>query len=79
MQNFLFQRGNYDKAESLFHIGLKMATDMGHQNGVTYVLDLMANLALEMVIQYRSLVSYTVDSTIKRRYGNGCKIGLICN
>jgi len=41
------RKGNYDKAESLFHIGLTMATDMQHQNGITYVLDLMANLALE--------------------------------
>ena len=45
------QNGDYDKAEKLFHIGLRMATDMQHQNGITYVLDLMANLALQAVSQ----------------------------
>jgi len=42
------KKENFDKAEQLFHIGLKMATDMQHQNGITYVLDLMANLALDV-------------------------------
>lgn len=41
------KNGDNDKAEKLFHIGLRMATDMQHQNGITYVLDLMANLALQ--------------------------------
>ena len=54
----LFQKENFDKAEQLFHIGLKMATDMQHQNGITYVLDLMANLALDVVSQ--QLLSYII-------------------
>jgi len=41
------QSGEYEKAEKLFHIGLRMASDMQHQNAITYILDLMANLALQ--------------------------------
>ena len=59
----LFQKENFDKAEQLFHIGLKMATDMQHQNGITYVLDLMANLALDVVSH--QLWSFGSDFSIK--------------
>ena len=58
----LFQKENFDKAEQLFHIGLKMATDMQHQNGITYVLDLMANLALDVVSH--QILSFTFLKTL---------------
>ena len=58
-----FQKENFDKAEQLFHIGLKMATDMQHQNGITYVLDLMANLALEVVRHQLLSYVYHLEAT----------------
>jgi len=42
------QKGELQKAEGLFHIALRMAVDMNHQAAITYVYDLMANLALDM-------------------------------
>ncbi|VVD04981.1 unnamed protein product [Leptidea sinapis] len=42
------QRGEYDKAEKLLHVALKQAQLMQHQSGITYVYDVMANLALQM-------------------------------
>jgi len=42
------QKGEHDKAENILHIALRMATEMNHQNAVTYIYDLMANLAYEM-------------------------------
>ena len=32
----------------MFHIGLRMAVDMQHQDAITYVYDLMANLSYDM-------------------------------
>ncbi|XP_023937045.1 tetratricopeptide repeat protein 19 homolog, mitochondrial [Bicyclus anynana] len=41
------QRGEFDKAEQLLHVALKQAQQISHQLGVTYIYDVMANLALE--------------------------------
>lgn len=41
------QRGEYKKAESMLHLALRMAQDLNHKDGITYIFDLMANLALE--------------------------------
>ncbi|CAH2235014.1 jg1285 [Pararge aegeria aegeria] len=41
------QRGEFDKAEQLLHVALKQAQQIHHQEGITYIYDVMANLALE--------------------------------
>ncbi|XP_047536145.1 tetratricopeptide repeat protein 19 homolog, mitochondrial [Vanessa atalanta] len=41
------QRNEYDKAEQLLHVALKQAQQIQHQLGITYIYDVMANLALE--------------------------------
>lgn len=41
------QRTEYDKAEQLLHIALRQAQQIHHELGITYVYDVMANLALE--------------------------------
>ncbi|XP_045522502.1 tetratricopeptide repeat protein 19 homolog, mitochondrial [Pieris brassicae] len=41
------QRNEYDKAEQLLHVALRQAQQMHHDLGVTYIYDLMANLALQ--------------------------------
>lgn len=41
------QRNDYDKAEQLLHVSLRQAQQLNHQLGITYIYDVMANLALE--------------------------------
>lgn len=41
------QRGEFEKAESMLHLALRMAQDLNSKDGITYIFDLMANLALE--------------------------------
>lgn len=41
------QNDQYDKAEQMLHLALRMAQDMQSPKGITYVFDLMANLAME--------------------------------
>ncbi|XP_063830624.1 tetratricopeptide repeat protein 19 homolog, mitochondrial [Ostrinia nubilalis] len=41
------QRGEYEKAEQLLHISLRQAQQIQHEQGITYIYDVMANLALE--------------------------------
>ncbi|XP_073953813.1 tetratricopeptide repeat protein 19 homolog, mitochondrial-like [Choristoneura fumiferana] len=41
------QRLEYEKAEQLLHIALRQAQQIHHQLGITYIYDVMANLALE--------------------------------
>ncbi|XP_072942401.1 tetratricopeptide repeat protein 19 homolog, mitochondrial [Epargyreus clarus] len=41
------QREEYDKAEQLLHVALRNAQQINHQLAITYVYDVMANLALE--------------------------------
>lgn len=44
-----FQNGEFDKAEQLLHIALKMSQDMGHFDGTTYIFNQLANVAFERV------------------------------
>ena len=41
------QREEYDKAEQLLHVSLRQAQQIHHELGITYIYDVMANLALE--------------------------------
>ncbi|XP_013162788.1 PREDICTED: tetratricopeptide repeat protein 19 homolog, mitochondrial [Papilio xuthus] len=41
------QRGEYEKAEQLLHVALRQAQQMRNESGITYIYDIMANLALE--------------------------------
>lgn len=41
------QRLDYDKAEQLLHVALRQAQQLRHELGITYIYDIMANLALE--------------------------------
>ena len=42
------QEGEYEKAERIFHIALRMAQDVDHKDAVLYIHDLLANLAYEV-------------------------------
>jgi tetratricopeptide repeat protein 19 len=44
---FLLQKGEYKKAEQMLHIALKLAQEQQNDNGVTYIYDLLANLAYD--------------------------------
>ena len=46
---FISQEGEFDKAEKIFHIALRMAQDVNHQDAILYIHDLLANLAFETV------------------------------
>lgn len=41
------QRNEYEKAEKMLHLALRMAHDLNSKDGTTYIYDVMANLALE--------------------------------
>lgn len=41
------QKGEHEKAEQLLHVALRQAQQVSHQLGITYIYDVMANLALE--------------------------------
>lgn len=41
------QREEYGKAEQMLHLALRMAQDQNSQKGITYIYDVMANLAME--------------------------------
>lgn len=41
------QRGEHQKAEQMLHLALRMAQDLQNKDGITYVYDIMANLAME--------------------------------
>lgn len=41
------QREQYSQAEQLLHIALNMAQKQNNENAITYIFDLMANLAME--------------------------------
>ncbi|KAK6622763.1 hypothetical protein RUM43_008606 [Polyplax serrata] len=40
-------REQYDKAEQILHVALKMAQDLQDEDGITYVYDVLANLAFQ--------------------------------
>jgi len=41
------QEGDLKRADQIFHIALKMANDLGHEEGKTHIFSLLANTALE--------------------------------
>ncbi|XP_026746214.1 tetratricopeptide repeat protein 19 homolog, mitochondrial-like [Trichoplusia ni] len=41
------QKNEYEKAEQLLHVALRQAQQIHHQLGITYIYDVMANLALQ--------------------------------
>lgn len=41
------QRGEHQKAEQMLHLALRMAQDLQNKDGITFVFDVMANLAME--------------------------------
>lgn len=44
----LLQKGEYKKAEQMLHIALRQAQTIQNEDGITYVYDVMANLAFEV-------------------------------
>ncbi|KAJ8680903.1 hypothetical protein QAD02_016690 [Eretmocerus hayati] len=44
----LIQKGEFKKAEQMLHIALRLAQTLQDEQGVTYVYDVMANLAFEV-------------------------------
>ncbi|XP_053978263.1 tetratricopeptide repeat protein 19 homolog, mitochondrial-like isoform X1 [Hylaeus volcanicus] len=44
----LIQRGEFPKAEQMLHVALRQAQTLQHYDGITYVYDVMANLAYSM-------------------------------
>lgn len=41
------QRGEHHKAEQMLHLALRMAQDLQNKDGITFIFDVMANLAME--------------------------------
>lgn len=41
------QRGDFKTAERILHVALKMAQDLQHSEAITYIYDILANLAME--------------------------------
>ncbi|XP_049700976.2 tetratricopeptide repeat protein 19 homolog, mitochondrial [Helicoverpa armigera] len=41
------QKNEYEKAEQLLHVALRQAQQIHHELGITYIYDVMANLALQ--------------------------------
>lgn len=41
------QRGEFNKAEQILHVALAMAQKQRNEDAITYIYDLMANLAME--------------------------------
>lgn len=65
----LMENGEPQKAERLLHIALKMAQDLKHEKGITYVYDTMANLAFENG-EHQKAQSLFVE-VLKRLIGSG--------
>lgn len=63
------QREQYDKAEQMLHLALRMAQDLQHKDGITYVYDVMANLAMERE-QFEKAEKLFVD-VMKRLFADG--------
>ncbi|XP_055917675.1 tetratricopeptide repeat protein 19 homolog, mitochondrial isoform X2 [Eupeodes corollae] len=63
------QRKEYDKAEQMLHLALRMAQDLQHKDGVTYVYDILANLAMERG-HFKNAEKLFSD-VMKRLFANG--------
>ena len=44
---YIYQQGEYDKSESLLHVALRAAQEVQHEQAVTYIFDVLANLAYQ--------------------------------
>lgn len=64
------QREQYDKAEQMLHLALRMAQDMQDKDGVTFIFDVMANLAMETE-QYKKAKKLFV-TVMQRLLADGC-------
>ncbi|XP_055858402.1 tetratricopeptide repeat protein 19 homolog, mitochondrial-like isoform X2 [Episyrphus balteatus] len=63
------QRKEYDKAEQMLHLALRMAQDLQHKDGITYVYDVLANLAMERG-QFKNAEKLFAD-VMRRLFANG--------
>ncbi|XP_043065377.1 tetratricopeptide repeat protein 19 homolog, mitochondrial isoform X2 [Drosophila ficusphila] len=63
------QREQYDKAEQMLHLALRMAQDIQSKDGITYVFDIMANLAMERE-QFKKAEKIFTD-VMKRLFADG--------
>ncbi|CAD6997161.1 tetratricopeptide repeat protein 19 homolog, mitochondrial [Ceratitis capitata] len=63
------QRQELDKAEQMLHLALRMAQDLHSKEGVTYIYDVMANLAMERE-QYKKAEKLFAD-VMKRLFNDG--------
>ncbi|XP_032592606.1 tetratricopeptide repeat protein 19 homolog, mitochondrial isoform X1 [Drosophila grimshawi] len=63
------QNEQYDKAEQMLHLSLRMAQDLQSSHGITYVYDIMANLAMERE-QFKKAEKLFVD-VMKRLMSDG--------
>ncbi|XP_055371167.1 tetratricopeptide repeat protein 19 homolog, mitochondrial [Condylostylus longicornis] len=65
------QRQEYNKAEQMLHLALKIAQEMQHKDGITYVYDVMANLAMEQEQFEKAEKLFT--EVMRRLLGDGYK------
>lgn len=63
------QKEEYAKAEQMLHLALRMAQDQNSQQGITYIYDVMANLAMERE-QFKKAEQLFVD-VMRRLMGEG--------
>lgn len=64
------QREEYAKAEQMLHLALRMAQDLQNKDGVTFIFDVMANLAMETE-QYKKAEKLFV-TVMQRLLADGC-------
>uniref|UniRef100_A0A8D8LWB6 Tetratricopeptide repeat protein 19 homolog, mitochondrial n=1 Tax=Cacopsylla melanoneura TaxID=428564 RepID=A0A8D8LWB6_9HEMI len=67
----LMKKDEYEKAERMLHFALKMAQEVQNQEGITYVYDVMANLALTQKHYDKAEKLFT--EVMKRLLSNGVK------
>lgn len=65
------QRDEHEKAERILHMALRMAQDLQSKDGITYVYDAMANLAMERG-DFEKAEKLFVD-VMKRLFGDGAE------
>ncbi|KAI5705328.1 hypothetical protein M8J75_013925 [Diaphorina citri] len=65
------KKDEYEKAEKMLHVALKMAQELQNQDGITYVYDVMANLALTQKQYDKAEKLFT--EVMKRLMSNGVK------
>lgn len=63
------RRGQFDKAEQMAHLALRMAQDIQHYDGITLTYDIMANLAFDRE-QYEK-AQKLFESVLQRLLQNG--------